>query len=76
MIDPSVMSDIEIEEYVRQAIATSGDPSADPGPLVIALRNAAARERSLDDPLWVDLTNQQAAEFVGDTWSPPQREAR
>lgn len=54
------MTGTEIEKYARDAVATSGDPAADPGPLIMALRNAAARERALADPFWRDLANQEA----------------
>lgn len=54
------MTDEEIEQYALEAIATSGVPDADPAPLILALRNAAARERALEDPYWRDLVNEEA----------------
>lgn len=60
MIDTSTMSHAEIEAHAREAIAASGDPDADPSPLIAALKNAAAREKALADPFWRDLTNKEA----------------
>lgn len=66
--DASEMADAEIEELAVALIAVSGDPDADPAPLIAALRNAAARERALEDPYWRDLVNKEAAEDRGETW--------
>ncbi|MBM4517530.1 hypothetical protein GS432_20015 [Rhodococcus hoagii] len=60
MIDTSKMSDAEIEAYAQEAIASSGAPDADPSPLISALKNAAAREKALEDPFWRALTNKEA----------------
>ncbi|MGW6376215.1 hypothetical protein ACWFRB_09150 [Rhodococcus sp. NPDC055112] len=70
-IDVSTMGDDEIVAHAHELIAEARVPDVDPAPLIAALRNAAARERALEDPYWRDLVNKEAAEFRGEIWEAP-----
>lgn len=73
-IDLDEMADDEIEALALQAVAESGDPNADPGPLIAALKNSVAVRTAAEDPFWSDLLAKEAAEQRGDEWQPPNRE--
>ena len=70
MVDLSTMTDEEIDAYAAQVVLESGVPDADPGPLAMALKNATAVQAAAEDPYWLDLMNQEAAEMSGLEWVP------
>ena len=55
--DFSSMSDEEIEEYALKRVLESGDPSADPQPMIDALKNMPAIEKAMEDPYWSGLVS-------------------
>lgn len=68
--DLANMSPEEIEEYAIEQVALSGDPDADPAPLIEAMKNTVAVEAAMQDPYWKDLVSIQAYKLAGMNYDP------
>lgn len=66
--DMTGATDAEIDAFVAEVTDNAEDAAA----LAMTLKNAGNRDAALADPYWRDLTNKEAAEHRGDTWTPPE----
>lgn len=73
--DLANMTSEEIEEYAIEQIKLSGDPTADPQPLIDSMKNTVAYETALQDPYWKDLASIEAYKKAGMRYNPQTGEA-
>lgn len=68
--DLANMSPEEIEEYAIEQVKLSGDPDADPQPLINAMQNTVAVETAMQDPYWKDLVCIESYKKAGMNYDP------
>jgi hypothetical protein len=64
------MTPEEIETYAIEQVRLSGDPEADPQPLIDAMKNTVAYETAMQDPYWKDLVSIETYKMAGMNYDP------